>query len=216
MSEDNPSAAVTGGASEGSAATEGAGNASNVEAGTIAKTLSEVLGRDFQDDASALKSVKDTYKMVGAVGQIKKTLDAAGLSEADALTKLTETSTPQSSATPSDVTSEIAALRDQLEVTQLVSERPELRDHLDLLNKLRAPGQTLRAAAESEDFKGVFDKIHGYDEIQKSKSVLESSPRLGRVKDKMQEAKQSLKDGQSSAANRAAVSAVIDALDLRK
>ncbi len=104
MSEDITSGSLPAGASEGSASTDGSETASTVEAGTIAKTLSKVLGKEFKDDASALKSVKDTYKMVGSVGQIKKQLETAGLSEADALTKLTATSAPQSAQPSSDVT----------------------------------------------------------------------------------------------------------------
>ncbi len=216
MSEDITSGSLPAGASEGSASTDGSETASTVEAGTIAKTLSKVLGKEFKDDASALKSVKDTYKMVGSVGQIKKQLETAGLSEADALTKLTATSAPQSAQPSSDVTQEIAALREQLEETQLVADRPELKEHLGLLKDLRSSGQSLREASESEKFKNVFDKVHGYDEIQKSKSVLESSPRLGRVRNKTEEARKLSEEGKQMAANKSAVSAVLDAFDLTK
>lgn len=215
MSEDITSGSLPGGASEGSASSDGTEAASTVEAGTVARVLSEALGKDFADDATALKSVKDTYKMVGSVGQIKKQLAEFGLNEADALSKLTETSTPQGQAASGDVSAEIAQLRAQLETSQLVSERPELKDHLDLLNKLRSPGQTLREAAESEDFKGVFEKVSGYDEIQKSRSVLESSPRLGRVKDKMAEARDLQQKGAHRPAVDSAVGSVLDAFDLK-
>ncbi len=107
-------------------------------------------------------------------------------------------------------------MREQLEETQLVADRPELKEHLGLLKDLRSSGQSLREASESEKFKNVFDKVHGYDEIQKSKSVLESSPRLGRVRNKTEEARKLSEEGKQMAANKSAVSAVLDAFDLTK
>jgi hypothetical protein len=44
---------------------------------SVKDLLSEALGKDFKDDETALKAVKDTFKYVGEYGQVKPFIDQA-------------------------------------------------------------------------------------------------------------------------------------------
>ena len=218
MPEDITSASVPAGNPEGGAPVEGGETASNGE-GTIAKVLSEVLGKPFKDDESALKSVKDTFKYVGDVGHIKKEIsrvkETTGLSQEEILSRLAQADQPTQSAQAS-VNDEVTALKQQLDEMSFYSERPDLKDYKATLNDIQSrTGQTLGEIAESESFKPLLEKARAFDESQKSKSVLESSPRLGRVKDKMTEAREAAKTGNQVGANKSAIGAVLDAFDMK-
>lgn len=218
MSEDITSASVPAGASEGSASSEGGETASTGASQSVAKVLSEVLGKEFKDDASALKSVKDTFNYVGDVGRIKNEInrvkETTGLSQEEILGRLSQADQPAKQEV--SVQDEIKALRGELEESKFFAERPDLKEYSATLNEIRSStGQSLREIAESESFKPILEKARAYDESQKSRSVLESSPRLGRVKDKIQEAKKLADSGDHRSAGKSAVGAVLDAYDMK-
>ena len=64
--------------------------------------------------------------------------------------------------------------------------------------------------AESEAFKTVYEKASKFDETEKARSVLESSPRIGRVRDNLKQAREALEKGDDNAARKSDVGAVLD------
>lgn len=190
---------------------------------SIAKTLSSVLGKEFDSDETALKAVKDTFSYVGGVGQYKQTIkqvqENLGLSsEAEVLQHMQELAkqAPREQ-TPSNTgvdPSEIAQIKRQLEEVTFYKENPQLEAHKDILSEMRdMSGKSLSELAKSESFKGVLDKATAYDESQKKKSVLESNPRLGQVRDKVSQSRKAADDGDLATAKNLAVQAVIDAME---
>lgn len=161
---------------------------------SIKDVLSEHLGKEFPDDETALKAVKDTFGYVGKLGQ-----EVKGLKE-----KL-------ASANPSNL-ERVETLERAVKETQFYSENPEYRPYKDIINSFK--GQTPDEVVKSSAFKQVFEKVKSYDESEKSKSVLQTNPRLGQVTDKMTQAREALKQGNDSAAKSAAVGAVLEAYNL--
>ena len=166
--------------------------------------LNSLLGKNFPTTAAALKSIKDTYSYTGQVGQLKSQLEAlsgGGAAPTQQVPGLEST---------------VRELQRKLEEQTFVSERPELKEYLPTLRDLSAStGKSLSEIAGSEAYKPLFEKVLAQDAAQKKRSVLESNPRLGQVRDKMQEAKAFLKEGDIDKARSTAVSNVLDAYDLR-
>ena len=167
-------------------------------------TLSElrsVLGKDFKDKETALKSLKDTQSYVGKVGQLEKELT-------------TLRNQPASAANTQDVSevkAEIRKMKDELWFADNAAYKP----HRTLVEKYaKAEGKTFSEIVESPEFKDVFSKIQGFEQSQKMRTVLESNPRLASSQDKMSKA-QTLAATRSrkalGEAGEQAISAVMDA-----
>lgn len=124
-------------------------------------TLDELnahLGKRFPDKETALKSIKDTFKYVGA----KKGAESQ----------------------------DIAAIQRKFSEDLFFVKRPDLEPHRELAEALAAKhGVDVTQAVELPSFKSYVEKASGYDTTQQAKSVLQSNPRLGAVKDNMQEAR---------------------------
>jgi hypothetical protein len=215
MSEVSNSASVPTGNPEGGAPAEGGENASSDMLGRLSKTI----GRDFPDEATALDAIKETFNYVGSVGQLKKkilSLKDQGISEEEVFNRVEQLGQSTTAAPRNDVQSEINALKQRLDETTFYSENPDLKEYQGFLSEIQADtGRSLSQIVESDSFKTVLEKAKGYDASQKSKSVLESSPRLGRVKDKMTEAREASKAGNQVGANKSAIGAVLDAYDMK-
>lgn len=160
---------------------------------TEALTLEELnksLGKNFTDKASAIKAFKDTFSYVGKLGQ-----EVAQLK--------------QKVNTPTDVVT-----RAELETELFYKDNPQYAEHRDLLEAIAMKnGIGARDAVQHPSFAKVFEKAQGYDKSQAMKSVLESNPRLGSARTKMQEAADSKAKGDSLGAASAAVSAVLEAYE---
>lgn len=166
--------------------------------------LNSLLGKNFPTTAAALKSIKDTYSYTGQVGQLKRELEA--------LSGNREQAAPQQVP---GLESTVRELQQKLEETTFLSERPEFKEYLPTLRELRgSTGKSMSELANSEAYKPLFEKVFAQDAAQKKRSVLESNPRLGQVRDKMQEARTYLKEGDMEKARSTAVSNVLDAYDL--
>lgn len=165
--------------------------------------LNQLLGKNFPTKDAALKSIKDTYSYTGKVGQLQKKLDELSVSE-------------QRIEKPSQgLESTVKELQEKLEETTFLSERPEFKEYLPTLRELRTnTGKSLSELTTSEALKPLFEKALAQDATQKKRSVLESNPRLGQVRDKMQEARDAVKTGDVDTAKGIAVSSVLDAYDL--
>lgn len=169
--------------------------------------LNQLLGKNFPTKDAALKSIKDTFSYTGQVGQLRAEIDRLKQSGSSA------------SQAPNDgeLMSTVRALKEQLEETTFFSERPELKEYQSTLRELRvSTGKSMSELANSDAIKPLFEKALAQDAAAKKRSVLESNPRLGQVRDKFSEAKESLKQGNRDAAVETAVSAVLDSYDLSK
>lgn len=162
--------------------------------------LNQLLGKNFPSKDAALKSIKDTTRYVGKVGQLEKQLAQVG-------TNLTqETAMPDN-----EVLSKVRQLEAQVEETNFFAEHPEFKEYKDSLRSMREmTGKPLTELATSEAFKPFLEKARAHDEQQKKRSVLESTPRLGQVRDKIKEAKEMADKGNFPAAEEAAVNAVVE------
>lgn len=168
--------------------------------------LNQLLGKSFPTKDAALKSIKDTFSYTGQVGQLRAELDRY---------KASGSAAPQ--ADNSEMMSTVKALQEQLEETTFFSERPELKEYQTTLRELRtSTGKSMSELANSEAIKPLFEKALAQDAAAKKRSVLESNPRLGQVRNKFQEAREALKEGNRDGAVETSISAVLDAYDLSK
>lgn len=160
--ESLPGADDVAAADDTSAVSEVAPATTDASADVAAMTLDELnahLGKNFKDKDSALKSIKDTFRYVGA----KKAAESQ----------------------------DIAAIQRKFSEDLFFVKHPELEPHRELAEALAVKhGVDVTKAVELEPFKVYVEKATGYDTTQQAKSVLQSNPRLGAVKDSMQEARE--------------------------
>lgn len=67
----------------------------------------------------------------------------------------------------------------------------------------------------TDDFKEAHGKIKAHDEAEGSKSILKSSPRLGKASDKISEAREAQGKGDQVTAEQRAVEAVSEAYPVK-
>ena len=183
--------------------TGGAASVSGADSLNLSE-LNSLLGKNFPTTAAALKSIKDTYSYTGQVGAMRAQLEA--------LSSAQTAQAPQSN----ELATTVKELQKQLEEQTFLAERPEFKEYLPTLRELRnTTGKSMSELMSSETYKPLFEKVFAQDAAQKKRSVLESNPRLGQVRDKMQEAREANKSGNRSEAVSTAVSAVLDAYDLQ-
>ena len=194
---------------------DGKGNDSKVV--SIKDLLSEELGRDFPDDATALKAVKDTFSYVGKAGKYKAYNDVIEKLQ----TKYGDTEKVKQimenlidGEVKPQVDSKDYISRDQYETDTFFAKNSNLESHRELIEALRVKtGKSLNEVVELPSFKSVYEKARAYDESEKSKSVLTTNPRLGQVTDKMTQARESASKGDYKGASASALSAVLDAYE---
>jgi len=195
---------------------EGGEATASAESKPLHETLSELLGKEFPTDESAKKAVKDTFNYVGGVGQYKETMSklkqTLGLTDEQAILKRMEEIVQQPQG--DTVSREVQELKARLDETEFYSENPDFKPYSSLLNELRgSTGKPLKEVAESEAFKSVAEKAKAFDETEKQKSVLGSSPRLAKVQDNFKTAREQLDAGDDAGARKSAVSAVLQSLE---
>ena len=189
------------GASDGKSEAVGSESAKS-----FAKQVSELLGKDFVDDESAAKAIKDTFSYVG-----KKREQIA------------------EEVKRNDIDMSKFVPREQYEEDQFFAKHPEYSELKSIIRDgARANNVSVDKYTETEAFKTLFGKVSGFEEVQKKKSVLESNPRLGMASDKAKTAVEKIREsskaratGDSYVANKLenearsdAVSSVIEAYDL--
>jgi len=165
------------------------GDVAESEVASLKDVLNTALGKDFPSDEAALKAVKDTFNFVG---------------------KRTDPQVVEKPVVPQEVMSEISSLKKTVEESQFYAQNPDYNND-DFKSMVALSGKTPADLVSAPGFKEQYDKIKAYNEIEKSKSVLQSNPRLGQVTDKFTQAKESLQAGDQKAANQAAVGAVLEA-----
>lgn len=143
---------------------------------TIKDILSKTLGKEFKDDESALKAVKDTFSFVGKKKEdfLKEVQDNLG---------------------GEDLKNQVTSLQKQVEESNFYSEHPELKPYKDIISKM---SDSPRKVMEDGSLKELLDKAIEHDKAQNSKSVLESNSRIGGVSDKSEKLKDYAKSGDFS------------------
>ena len=193
--------------------------------------IASVLGKEFKNKETALKSIKDTFNFVGATGQVKAKLDEAkaklGTDDKgvlSALSKLMENPNP----------SENFVSRDQYMEDMFFKDNPNLSELREPLRAMKtaseaSKGMDWSAFVASETVKPIVEKVTGYNEAQSKKSVLETNPRLGVATDALGKARVAIQEAtkaeqsgdvytaraQASEARSSAVSGVMEAFDIR-
>jgi transcription initiation factor IIE alpha subunit len=165
------------------------------EKSPVLEKLNATLGKNFSSEEEALKAVKDTVSYVGAKKE-----------------RIVEELKSQVNLTNSEVDKRIQQL-EEANFFAINSEynTPEVRA---LLKDLSGGTKPLAEVANSESFKAIYEKVKIGDEIAKSKSVLQSNPRLGKATTSIDEARDAHLKGDSATAQAKAVSSVIEAFEL--
>lgn len=215
MSEDiNTPEAVP---SEPHVSSEEGGGADN---GITLEKLTEVLGKEFKDADSALKSIKDTYGYVGSQAQYREKMTSLaqqlGTDETGVLNALQALAGPQKSEVKADVKTPSGDYvpRSQYEQDQFFASNKELSGLKEILIPLKNanPEMSWSDLVKQPHVEQLIEKDKAYSEIQDKKSVVESNPRIGAASDKVNEARKALKDGDGNGARKTAVSAVLDTM----
>jgi len=167
--------------------------------------LNQELGKQFPTNEAAIKSLKDTYAYVGQAGQKVKTLEEQN----SELQKLTQTSP--------DVQAQLSALQTQVQQQGFYAAHPEFNtpEAKALISKF---GGDPESVTQDEVFKTAFNAMKTTAEIEQSKSVLHSNPRLGQVQDKFTQAKEAIATatpGNDQAAFDTVTDAVAEAFGLK-
>lgn len=190
---------------------------------SVAAVLSKELGKEFADDQSALKAVKDTFNYVGEVGKYKKSVEsvmsAKNMSQDEAV-KFIEAmaQSPASSDNTAEATAKDGYVsREEFERATFYAENPQYKEHKTLLETLsKGTGKSLGEVIKMDEFKSVFDAAKAHAESGKSKSVVHSNPRINAATDSMSEARAALDKGDYHGARKGAVGAVMEAVGLVK
>jgi hypothetical protein len=186
--EINPSAAVPA-APETQASPGGQENVSSVS--SLREIVKQATGRDYATDEAAFAGVKNTYAMVGKPAEQKVEL-------------------------PSEIVAKLAEIDGiKAELTQqgFYQQHPEYNTPAAKA-LISAMGSEPAKVVESEAFKLAFTAINAQAEVEKTKSVLHSSPRLGQATDKMTQAKELVASNPDAAAKLATAS-VLEAYDMK-
>lgn len=123
--------------------------------------LNQTLGKNFKDVPTALAALKETQSYVG------KKLEAANPAPA------------------ADDT--LKAKVQSLEEEVFYSQNPQYKDMRGLIQKM---GGSPSEVVGTPEFKAVFEKVGVADEVQKTKSVVNSNARIGQAPQVMDEAVQ--------------------------
>lgn len=140
--------------------------------------LNQHLGKNFTSKEAALKSFKDTFSFVGTR---REDIEKEVLSK---VATKDETSA---------MAQELATIRKEM----FYKDNPEYNDPnmRTLIDKL---GGNPAEVVQSAEFKAVFEKVKGFDETQKLRTVLDSNPRLASSRDALQKAREMRAQGAST------------------
>ena len=153
--------------------------------------LNEALGKEYPNKETALKSIKDTFSYTG----MKKEQIRAELAKEMSI---------------DDLSKKMSSLEGQLRDANFYADNPQYKPYKAQIEKF---GSNPSDVVKDPVFLDMFKKVSAFDETEKSKSVLHNNPRLGKMTDKMTEAKQALSSGNQAKAEDDAVSAVLSAFE---
>ena len=148
---------------------------------------------------------KDNITSEGQLG------DAAVASESSkpngTVSNEVESPVEKTSSRNDDFARQIKEMKEQL----FYSENPDYKPYKGLISKM---GENPADVIGMQEFKDVFDKANSFDKTQKQKTVLESNPRIGVVRNKLTEAQQAAGGRDYVSASKLATAAVMEAYDM--
>lgn len=180
----------------------GTGAGSETEVVEVKDLLKTVLNKDFPTNEAAIQSLKDTFSYVGSMGQKVKTLE----------TQLQEAQS-QVQATP-DLAKAVAELTSKVNQGQFYTEHPEYNTPA-IKALITDMGGNPEEVIQKESFKAAAAALKTTTEMDASKSILHTNPRLGQVQDTMTKAAEAQKAGNSEEAAAQATAAVLDAYGIK-
>lgn len=154
--------------------------------------INNLTGRKYKDIEAARKALKTTYSMVGKVGQLERDLET-----------LKKNGENQSSS---------ADRIKQIETELFYSNNPQYKPYKDTI---QAMGGNPAEVVEKETFKKIFADLSEFEKSKSAKSVLESNPRIGQAKTKLEGAREKEMKGDHVGANSDAVAAVLEAYEIK-
>lgn len=158
-----------------------------VEALTL-EELNSITNKNFPDKETALKALKDNFSFVG-----KKKEDVA----ADLVNK-----------------GEYISKKD-LDTEFLYKENTTASQNRTLIDSFaKANNISAREAIERPEIKSLLEKAKGFDASQSTKSVIETNPKLGQLKDTATEVKNLVLGGNREVAAQKAAKSIIDTLGI--
>lgn len=205
---------------EAAAGGEGAGESQGKDV-SLKDQLGTALGKEFPDDATALKAVKDTFSHVGDIKNLNELKEVMGqlqtvfgtdqkgvLSKIDEIAKTGGTG----KIDPNKFVS-----KEKFDRSNFYLNNPDYKPYRKMIevHQKANPDMTREEIVESDDFKEDFEKIKAHDEAKNSKSILKSNPRLGKASDKMSEAREAQGKGDQETAEEKAVDAVVEAYPVK-
>lgn len=230
--------------SDGSQLNPADGGGADQNTGSISLAdLSKVLGKEFPDVETALKSVKDTYSYVGSQAQYREKIGALaetlGTDEQGVLTTIDTLMSELNNNAGGDGTNQPSPVVNEGQyVTKddlFFMQNKEMADLRDVLTPIKNASDETRdmpweSFVATDTAKKVIEPITGYREIQNQRTVLDGGSRLGGVTDTLAQSEQLVQEsiqaeqrGDLLTANRAmnaarkgAVDSVIEAYGLDK
>lgn len=188
--QDSPLDALAGG--NEFVSSDGNGSVADSSESLTLAEINSLVGRNYKDKATALKSLKETYSAVGKVGKLEPQIEKLKTQLADKDSAL----------------GEIKQIKEQLFYTQ----NPQYAPYKETIS---AMGGNPAEVVEKDAFKKIFADLSEYEKTKNAKSVLVSNPRIGQAKTKLDEAKELHSKGQWSSAAQAATTAVLEAYDIK-
>lgn len=213
IQKNNPTEPISG--TENVTVSEGNVNVSQ-QSGLIAQKINEITGRNYASDEEALKGVRETFRYVGKAPEIKKVQEALeqefgkDFNPDELVNMIKGSKIPQNNLEEDKfVTKEI------FEEATFYAKNPEYEQFRNLINALRTTtGQSIEEVVKSDNFQNIYKKVQIAEEYEKSKSIVQSNPRLGQVTDKLDKARKALSEGDYKTAKASAVDAVIDTYEI--
>lgn len=199
------------------------------DVGEVKDILNETLGKNFKDDETALKAVKDTFNFVGKAGQLQKVLDEVKKvkgfeTEKEAMSYLNE-KIAEGEKGEKDVPDDYVSHKDLAE-RDFFNENPQYKPYQRVIKTLaKDKGVDIAEVVNSEELKPFLEKVVAHDKAENDKSVIHSNSRIKISTDKMVKAKEKLQEANKQGgfaikekmeADKMAVDGVIDAYSLNQ
>jgi hypothetical protein len=147
------------------------------EAVNLKDVLGKTLGKEFPDEETALKAVKDTFSYVGKAGQEVKHLQ-------EELQKAKQSANP-------DFMHKVESIEKELNDIKFYNENPDYKPYREVIEKF---GSNPAEVIKDEGFQQLYEKVSAFDKSESSKSVLQSNPRLAKVTDNISESRKALQE----------------------
>lgn len=210
--DNNPSITIT-----DTAHVDAAGGKENVSAETVNlfELVNKELGTTYKDDAAALAGLKQTKDYVGRVGQVMPFFDKAkelGIPTSKLFEAMDNTINNPQGTQPTADTSKFVT-REEMDRELFYKDNPQYVPFKPMIDAMATSQKVEASAVVGQDaFKTIFDKAKGFDEVQRSKSVLQTNSRLGVASDSMTKASEAMKNGNQPAAVQNAMDAVLETM----